>query len=477
MNNENEAVQAAQNTEPVVDCYAIVRIEEKSVSATIEVVPPKNGGKEMTIELLHTALEEAGVRYGINEKTLEGIVSAKIYGKEMVVAKYKPATAGHDGTITYKFDKFVAAVPIEDEDGYVDYRELGQIRSITAGTVIAVITLPVDGEPGRDVFDREITPNPPKKAAFTVGVGTVLSVDGLTLSAAIDGHLVYDKTAFVVKRVLDIKADIDFNTGNIEFLSDINIRGNVGEGFKVVSTGGNITIQGGVFSGALIKATGSITLKQVANHCNIEAGGNITANFCEYCNIRAEGDITASTLILCEVYCGGTLTTKGSKTGGLVGGRYTVLTGINIGNNIGSPNYPTTVISLGDNSILDAERGKLISVILRYENEITDLTMVIDYLNAKKKEERNLLPEREELLGESVRKRIKRQRDIKTARDRVAEIEEILTSHQNLKLDVLGTIYPKTQININTVHFEVTGEWHRVSVYVDEEDEIHYNPI
>ncbi|MDR0903585.1 MAG: FapA family protein [Ruminococcus sp.] len=479
MNNENpnKPSEAEQNTEPAVDCYAVVRLEEKNVSATIEVIAPKNGGKEVTLDLLKTALEEAGVCYGVIDETLEKIAAEKIYNKELFIAKYTPSTPGIDGTITYKFEKSVAAVPVENEKGYVDYRELGQIRCITAGTVIAVITLPIDGEAGRDVLDREIAPAPPKKAAFTVGVGTVLSIDGQTLSAAIDGHLVYDKNAFVVKRVLDIKADIDFNTGNIEFLSDINVHGNVGEGFKVVSTGGNVSIQGGVFSGAVIKASGSVTLKQVANHCTVEAGGNVTANFCEYCNIKAEGDITASTLIVCDVYCGGTLVTKGAKTGGLVGGRFTVLTGINIANNIGSPNYPTTVISLGDNSILEAERQKLLTSLVQFDNEITDLTMIIDYLNAKKKEDKSLLPDREELLGESVRKRIKRQRDIKTAKDRVSEIENLLTNRQDLKLEVLGSIYPKTQININTVHFETTDEWKRVSVAVDENDEIHFNPI
>jgi uncharacterized protein (DUF342 family) len=479
MNSENENNQApAQNNEqPPVDSYAIVRLEEKNVSATIEVVAPKNGGKEVTYELLKTALDDAGVTYGVIDETLREIAEKRTYGKEILIAKYTPSTPGTDGTISYKFDKFVAAVPIENDDGYVDYRELGQIRSITAGTVIALITLPIEGEPGRDVLDREIAAAPPKKAAFSVGVGTVLSIDGQTLSAAIDGHLVYEKTAFTVKRVLDIKADIDFNTGNIEFLSDINIRGNVGEGFKVVSTGGNVTIMGGVFSGALIKAKGSVTLKQVANHCNIEAGRDVTANFCEYCNIHADGDINASTLMICDVYCGGILSTKGSKTGGLVGGRYTVLTGINIANNIGSPNYPTTIISLGDNSILDEERGKLITTVVKYENEITDLTMVIDYLNAKKKEERNLIPEREELLGESVRKRIKRQRDIKTARTRVDEITNLLTNRQDLKLEVAGSVYPKTQININAVHFEVKDEWKRVSIKVDENDEVQYNPL
>jgi uncharacterized protein (DUF342 family) len=473
MNNENT------NTEqpPAIDAFAVVRREEKNVSASIEVIAPKNGGKDVTLDILKTAIDKAGVCYGINEDILLEIAENKVYDTELTIAEYTSPQNGTNGSITYHFDKFVDALPMENEEGYVDYRELGRIRSIIQGTVIANITLPIEGIPGKDVLGREIAPQPTKKAAFAVGIGTVLSVDGLTLSAAFDGHLVYEKNAFTVKRELNIKADIDFNTGNIEFLSDINIYGNVGEGFKVISTGGNVTIQGGVFSGALIKAAGNITLNQVANHCEVRAGGDITANFCEYCDIFADGNITATTLMICDVYCGGILTTKGSNRGGIIGGSITVLAGVSIGNNIGSPNYPTTAISLGDNSVLNAERDKLLLRNEKYDNEIIDLTMIINYLYDQRKTGKRLLPEKEELLGLSIKKRILCKRHIMMIKNRIEEIENLLTNRQNLKFDVVGTIYPKTKININTVRFETTGEWKNVTVYVDEFNEVHYTPL
>jgi uncharacterized protein (DUF342 family) len=473
MNSETENAEQL----PVIHSYAVIILAEKNTEAIIEVIAPKNGGDDVTEEMLRAALEKAGVCYGIRENVLLDIVEQKIYGRERCIAEYTPPENGENGTITYLFDKSVAAVPVEDENGYVDYRELGRIRSITKGTVIANITLPTEGVPGYDVLGREIAPTPTKKAAFSVGVGTVLSYDGLTLSAANDGHLVYEKNAFTVRKALDIKADIDFNTGNIQFLSDINIRGNVGEGFKVISTGGNVTIEGGVFSGALIKAAGNITLRQVANHCTIEAGGNITANFCEYCNIHAGGDITAATLMICDIYCGGTLTTKGTSKGGLVGGTITVLSGVSVANNIGSPNYPSTMISLGDNSVLSAERDKLIMRNKKYENDIIDTSLIIDFLNNKKKTDRSLLPEKEKLLGVSVKKRIMLRREIKSLEEKITDIDNLLTNRQNLRLEVMGSIYPKTKININTVRFETKDEWKRVSVSVDEYDEVHYNPL
>jgi uncharacterized protein (DUF342 family) len=475
MDNRNN--NAIDPTLPVIDGYVKVALADKNTGAMIELVSPSNGGKDITKAMVKKALDEAGVIYGIHEVKIDDIVNEKLYDRIFTVAEYTPEIAGKNGYVEYKFDKVIELKPAEDDLGYVDYRELGRIRSITAGTVIADIFPPVDGVPGKDVLGREIVPTPGKKATFTVGVGTVLSLDGLTLSAAIDGHLVFDKNAFAVHRTLNIKADIDFNTGNIEFISDINVQGNVGEGFKVVSTGGHVNIAGGVFSGAHIEAKGNVTLKQVANHATIKAGGDIVAGFCEYCNIHAEGDVTASTLMICEVYCGGTLTTKGSRNGGIIGGRYTVLSGINCQNNIGSPNYPTTTISLGDNSILEAEKERIEERIAKLDLELTEIAMLVTFLNDKKKRELKLSPEREDMLGTSAKKKIMINRDIMYAKKRVAEIDNILKDNQSLRIDVAGTIYSKTRININTMHYDTDVDQKKISISVDQFNEVHIKPM
>jgi uncharacterized protein (DUF342 family) len=473
----SEAAEKKQPEQPEpVDAAIDIHLREANVSAVINITAPKYGGEHITYEKLCSAIEEAGIVFGLMEPTIKKTAEAKTYGRDVTIAVYKPPIAGKDGFITYKFDKYVSAIPTESEDGSVDYRELGQFRSILSGTLIAEITEPVEGKSGTDVLGHEIAPSPVKKAAFTVGVGTVLSLNGKTITAAIDGLLVWEKTCFAIRRVLDVKQDIDFNTGNIEFLGDINVKGNVGEGFKVVSTGGNITILGGVFSGAEIRAKGNVILKQVANHATIIAGGGINATFCEYCEVRAEGDITAQTMMISNVYCGGNLNSRGT-TGGLIGGRYTALCGIAVNNNVGSPHYPSTEIFLGNNTILTDERDRLIRTIENRKNEITDLTMIIDYLNEKKKQEFNLTEEKEELLGESVRKRIMRRGDISAANKRIEEIGIMLENRQDLRMEVRGTIFTKTKINIDTEHFELKNDWTKVSVYLDDEGEFHFSPL
>jgi uncharacterized protein (DUF342 family) len=460
---------------PAAPAYAVVRLGEKCVSAVIKAAAPKNGGNDITVKILKEALDEAGVCYGIKEDVLLEIAEKKIYDKELRVAEYTPPVPGKNGSISYRYERVPTALLVENEHGKVDYRELGLFKSVIKNTVIADITPPEEGIPGIDVFGREIAPKPVSKAAFTTGVGTVLSDDGLQLIAAFDGVINFENSAFVVRRDLNIKADIDFNTGNINFLGDINIYGNVGEGFKVESTGGNIVIYGAVFSGAEISATGSITLNQVCNHAVINAGRNINATFCEYCDLFADGDITAQTLIVSTVYCGGILTCTGK--GGLVGGHYTILSGAVISGNIGSPNYPQTEILLGNNTVLADERDRLRSDIIRTENEITDLTMIVDYLNAKKRKEYTLTEEKEHMLGKSVRTRIMKNRAVLDAKKRIEEIDHLLENVQDLRMKVGGTVYGKTRICINTAKYVVKDDRQRVIIFVDKDNEFHFDNI
>jgi uncharacterized protein (DUF342 family) len=454
-----------------VPSYAKILISARSESASVIVMPPVGAGAEMSLEQLNEAVAAAGVCYGVRREVLAQIIESKLYNIEFDIAEYTPPTPGKNGSISYRFERVPTALLIENEEGNVNYRELGLFKSVLKDTVIADITPPEEGIHGMDVLGRDIAPKPVSKAAFSTGVGTVLSEDGLRIIAAIDGVINFEKTAFVVRHDLNIKADIDYNTGNIKFLGNINISGNVGEGFKVESTGGNVVIYGAVFSGAEITAAGSITLKQVCNHASVKAGGDINATFCEYCSLSADGDITAQTLIVSTVFCNGTLACKG----GLVGGNYTVLSGAIINGNVGAPHYPQTEIILGNNALLTEERDKLCSAIAKGEQEIIDLSMIVDYLNTKKREEFTITEEKEHMLGASVRSRIRKSRAVAEAKKRIEEIEHLLENVQELRMTVGGTVYGKTRFCINTAKCVVKDDLKNVSIYVDKENGFHFD--
>jgi uncharacterized protein (DUF342 family) len=472
MDDQNNA--AVQKTEVPIDFKLNIMLSSNYSTATVYVFPPKFGGADVTPDDIKRALKDNNVTFGILEDKINEICENKEYDQDFVVAKWQQSVNGIDGTITYKYEKFASDVPVEDEAGFVDYKMLGTIRNIYRQTVIAEITLPTPGEPGFDVRGQELLPKPGTKASYVVGTGTVLNEEGTIITALIDGALFFEGGAFVVRKEVNIKSDIDFKTGNIDFLGDVIVSGDVFEGFRVTSTNGSVTIKGAVYS-AEVTAKCDVEIKKGANHAKLTAGGNIRAQFCEYCDLTAQGDIEAQTLILSNAYCGGTLSTKGAN-GGLIGGRYTLITGAQV-NNIGSPHYPITEVTLGNNAVLANERFELTASIENRNNEIRDLTLIIDYLNNKKKVDFKLPPEKDEILGNAVRTRLIKNRDISQANKRIAEIDAILANRQDLRLEVKGTIYPKTKIVINSCRYEVNTEWKRVSVYLDEDNEFHFAPM
>jgi uncharacterized protein (DUF342 family) len=465
--------EQVQNTPE--DCVVKVDINNNNSAAAMMITPPRYGGADLTLELVKKSIADAGVTHGIKEDNLTDAVKNSRFNTDIIIAAWTPAENGVDGTISWKFDRETTGRPIEDEQGNVDYKNLGTIRNIYKGTVLAEITLPTDGTPGTDVRGNTLVPKPGKKASYTVGTNTAVSEDGKRITATADGALVYKSNTFQIEHEVMIKSNIDFATGNIEFIGDIIVNGDVMEGFKVESLSGNVLIKGGVYGGE-IKAAKNITIKKGANHSKVECEGDFIVMFCEYSDIKCEGNFEATNLIICNVYCGGTLKIKG-KSGGLVGGRYIIMDEVDV-ENIGSSHYPVTEVTLGNNAVLTNEKGELMKVIEKRNQEIHDLTLIIDFLNDKKKRDMKPLPaDKEEILGNAVRTRLIKSRDIQSMNKRIAEIDEILQNKQNLRINCKGTIYPKTKIVINTSRYEVANEWTHCSVFVNEQGEINFGQL
>ena len=93
------------------------------------------------------------------------------------------------------------------------------------------------------MLDTEIPAKSGKSVPLPKGRNTEITEDGDTLIASMPGHVEFSGSTFQVKPVLDIDGDVDFSTGNIKFVGDVNIKGDVLSGFTVRSAG-NIQVGG-----------------------------------------------------------------------------------------------------------------------------------------------------------------------------------------------------------------------------------------
>lgn len=458
-----------------VDSTVAVNVLSNASEAYIIVEPPKNGGAEITEEAIMEALDKNNVKYGLDTDMIKNIVDDKRYSSKLPVARWTPPVNGQNGTITYRFDAVVKTAPVEDENGFVDYKNLGLIRTVRTGDVIADITMPTDGEPGTDVRGRTLRQIVGKKAKYTIGANTAVTEDGLQIVSAADGNINYRGGAFHVDQVVTVQGDVDASVGNITFVGDVIVKGEVLEGFKI-SSNANIIVAGNV-NGATLEADGDIVIKKGCINSSVVAHGSVTANFCEYSDIKCDGDLNSTNFVVCDVYCGGVISTKGNN-GGLLGGKYTCLNSVEI-SNIGTKNYIPTMLTIGDNALLSEEKEAVQKQIDKVKESLDKVLLIIEFLHNKKKElsPKPLPPDKEEILGTSRRQKVLYNVEINNLNKRIEEINISLANRQYLSVGCKGYIYPGVKIIINDAVFKAESEYVRTKITLGEDGEIYAAPL
>lgn len=446
------------------DGEAVVTVLPNYSAAYLTIYPAHNGGKDIGFGDVISALSMKGVKHNVKTDLIKELLDTKSFDKEVKIAEADMPVNGKNGTVKYAFSKETVLAPKEDDNGFVDYKDLGLIRNIRENETIAEITLPDSGTDGMDVRGVVMRAIPGKNASYTVGTGTKLTEDGLRIISAMDGHVCFKNGGFCVESTVTIGGDVDTSVGNLDFIGDIVIKGEVMEGFSVTSAK-NITI-GGNATGAYIKAGGSITIKKGCINSSMTAHGDINCQFCEYSKIITDGNLNAQTFVICDVYCAGNLTGKA-----LNGGKYTVLGDTTV-KYLGTKNYAATEVIAGDNAVLMKEKEEAVKTLAELDSKIDRCTQIVDFLNEKRKELKRLPEDKEELLGVSVKNKISFQMQKKKLHKRIASIDDSLAQKQFRTVTVSGMAYPGVKVTINDASMKIDHETPKVKIYLDDNGNI-----
>lgn len=325
---------------PDLDAQAVVFLSKDCLSAWLLIYPPVGDGRQVEWSDLDRALAEQEVRCGIDEELLNLIPQdPERYFKLFPVARGTPPTDGLDGWVVDMFPRTEERKLTIDENNRADYSDLHFIHNVEKDGVICRIIPPTDGIPGRTVQGKAVTAKNGKVAAAPKGRNTVLSEDGRTLVSTIAGHVEFSGRSFQVKPVLDIPGNVDFSVGNINFLGDVCIHGDICSGFSVRAMG-TITVDGVVEACTVEAGRDLIVARGVQgdNQAVIRAQRNIFAKYLENSCIYAKVDLEAECIINCDVYCGGAVTVRTghqSIIGGKVHAAHEVSAGV-IGSRVGN---------------------------------------------------------------------------------------------------------------------------------------------
>lgn len=305
-----------------VNAEPLLYMTKNKVRLWMMVIPPFFGGEDISFETVKFRMDSMAVKHGINSKLIDKIISEKLYFKIIQIAEGTEAVNGKSGSVKNLFSTAKKQVNIkEDNHGNVNYKELNMIQSVHKGDIICEITLPTAASDGMTVTGDTIKGREGKYPVVPAGKNTEFNEDKTLLTAKIDGELVFEENKFNVKNLLTIDHDVDNSVGNINFVGDVLIKGDVREGYTV-NADGDVKITGTV-EGATVIAGGNLIIERGMTGGNkgfIEVQGSLKCKYLENCSVYAKEGIEADQIIYSTLSTDENIVVKGKK-GSVTGGK------------------------------------------------------------------------------------------------------------------------------------------------------------
>lgn len=296
-----------------------VRISEQGDKAYAKFYPPSTGGGLMTEAEIVSDLKLAGIKHGIKRKSIAHFLEHHEYSREYIIAEATLPVQGSDAKIVYYFDVNATAKPKLNEDGSVDFHQLGNIKAVEKGDKLAQLTPAVHGRAGINVYGKPMPAKKVKVRRLKYGRNIILSDNKCNLYSNVSGHVSLVDDMVMVSNIYKVPANVDSSTGDIEYKGTVEVAGNVNTGFKIQAEG-DIVVHG-VVEGAVLISGGNIVLKrgmQGMDKGELQAKGNVTAKFLENCKVSCEGRLKADAILHSEIRCRENIDVLGKK--GLING-------------------------------------------------------------------------------------------------------------------------------------------------------------
>ncbi|MCK5845688.1 MAG: DUF342 domain-containing protein, partial [Victivallales bacterium] len=213
----------------------VIRISKDKMKAYAKVMPPLDSGHETDKSHVTEKLITASVSFGIDEEAIDEIFTYGQYNVEVVVAKGKHPSDGKSARIDYKFETSEnRKVKLEqDEQGNVDHRKVNLIASVEPGTLLAVKIPAVLGETGMTVTGKELPAVEGKDVPLPLGEHVKAMENDTCVVSEIAGQPVLRNERVSVSAVYEVKGDVNYKTGNINFSDTVIVTGNVLSDFEV----------------------------------------------------------------------------------------------------------------------------------------------------------------------------------------------------------------------------------------------------
>ncbi len=442
----------------IISIEPLLKFAPDNMMVTLVLHPPLEEGHSLKQENLENLLASQKIIYGVDQEAIKEanafLQSGEKEFRSFIIARGQPVGKSVDAFLRY--DMVIGPIAgILLENGSIDFRERRIMVGVMASQCIATKIPALQGAPGVNVYGEETPAKPGKDVKIEVLNDAKFSKETLEVIATKSGVLsIVNNNVIKVCSHQVILGDIDFETGNVESMNCLTIRGSVQPGFRV-TVAGDVEISGAVMS-AKVVSHGNIVVKGGITGKNslLESKGDADINFIEQGTLKCGGiavvrkqayysDISAGADIRCQ---------QSSK---IIGGRLIAEGNITIGD-VGSVNCTPSFIAAGViaerllhfNSLkasIVEQQDAIIQWLQRYHGSSTSKkvkTMEKELANTKLLLLRlNMIP------GTGLYSKAGGPEDEK------AEFSEDYSSVggieiEKIKIDVVGTIFADTRIQI-----------------------------
>lgn len=424
----------------------LLKLTKDKLKAVLQLVNDTDHFESVDFDTLVTEVRNHGVTHGFVAKlppAREGVT---------VIASGTPPVAGENAKVKPVVKPAIVSQKKVKKTGKdkIDFRELGHIVNVPKGQLLLKKIPPTAGTPGKNVLGEEISTKPGKDLAIKCGPGTVLSADGLEVSATVDGKFVMGDGKPSVYEEHVVTGDVDLTVGNLAFCgTKLEITGELLPGFKIKCRGDVIVGKGvnnaQILAGGNVKIVGGL----VGMETEIRAKGDIVLDFCEnFGLIETRGALRVSDFVVQgNVKAGRDMTVLQGK-GTVIGGRY-VLGGSMHVKDLGSEAEVVTEVIVGLQPDLEKRKRQVDAAKEYWPNRLTDILKNIGALKEMKKTEgKNFGGEKAKVLAE-LNKLLP---DVMEKNNQLTEIQMELDKElehaSNEAIYVYGILFPGVTVTI-----------------------------
>ncbi|MDC7220141.1 MAG: FapA family protein [Spirochaetales bacterium] len=460
---------------PINDTMLTITIEEADMKVYVTAISPGIGGSDYDADDLHSFFQNNGVVHGIMEEAVLEFEHHPVYEQPILMAQGTPPQNGKDAKIIYNFEVDPSQVKLKERvDGTINFKELNLIQNVVEGQPLARKIPPEAGKDGRTVKGKILPAKDGRDKEIGLGKNVTIIDNGRTVIAAASGQVMLLRDKITVETVMVIPGDVNMETGNVNALGAVLIKGNVEDGYAVTAQG-NIEVLG-IVGKANLTSGADIIVKKGINGSDdddlgsIRAGKSVWASFIQNARVEAgelivvsDGIVNSHITCLHKILCQG-------KRAQIVGGVIRACEEINA-SILGSQGGTETILEVGYDPKSKEELESMLANRTAYENELTEVDRNIQGLIRQKKVQRkNLSSEKEKMLIELKDRHNDRVARIKELEEAIAKREEYLNSLKNVgRISAGKSVLPGVKIRVRDAAYDVTRPFDQPVTFLQED--------